>query len=47
MLRVGPKQHEEALGRAHARIMDFTGRPLRGYVYVDPPGIATEAELKE
>ena len=47
MLRVGPERHEEALGRPHARIMDFSGRPMRGYVYVDPPGIATEAQLRE
>jgi TfoX/Sxy family transcriptional regulator of competence genes len=47
MLRVGPDCYDEALGRQHARLMDFTGRPLRGYVYVDPPGIATEAQLRE
>jgi TfoX/Sxy family transcriptional regulator of competence genes len=47
MLRVGPERQEEALSRAHARVMDFTGRPLRGYVYVDPPGMATEAQLRE
>ena len=47
MVRVGPERHEEALGRQHARIMDFSGRPMRGYVYVDPPGIATEAQLRE
>jgi hypothetical protein len=47
MLRVGPDRHDEALTRPHARIMDFTGRPMRGYVYVDPPGIATESELRE
>jgi TfoX/Sxy family transcriptional regulator of competence genes len=47
MLRVGPDGYEEALGRPHARIMDFSGRPMRGYVYVDPPGFATEAQLRE
>ena len=47
MLRVGPDRHEEALARPHARIMDFTGRPMRGYIYVDPPGIRTEAQLRD
>lgn len=47
MLRVGPDRHDQALERPHARIMDFTGRPMRGYVYVDPPGIATEADLRD
>jgi hypothetical protein len=32
--RVGPRRYEEALARPHAREMDFTGRPLRGFVYV-------------
>ena len=46
MARVGPERHDEALERPHARIMDFSGRPMRGYVYVDPPGIASEAQLR-
>ena len=47
MVRVGKEAHDEAMGKPHARIMDFSGRPMRGYVYVDPPGIATEAQLRE
>jgi TfoX/Sxy family transcriptional regulator of competence genes len=47
MLRVGADGYEDALGRPHAREMDFSGRPMRGYVYVDPPGISTEAQLRE
>lgn len=47
MLRVGPDAHEEALGGPHARVMDFSGRPMRGFVYVDPPGFASEAQLRE
>jgi TfoX/Sxy family transcriptional regulator of competence genes len=46
MARVGTEHHDEALARPHARIMDFSGRPMRGYVYVDPPGIASEAQLR-
>jgi len=38
MVRVGPDRHEEALAKAHVRPMDFAGRPMRGYVYVAPPG---------
>jgi len=45
MLRVGPERYAEALARPHAREMDFTGRPLTGMVYVDPPGIAGDAAL--
>lgn len=45
MLRVGPTRYEEALSRAHAREMDFTGRALKGMVYVDPEGLAEDADL--
>src|SRR5688572_30036021 len=38
MVRVGPDAHARALARAHVRPMDFTGRPLTGYVYVAGPG---------
>jgi TfoX/Sxy family transcriptional regulator of competence genes len=47
MVRVGKEAHDEALARPHARVMDFSGRPMRGYVYVDPPGFASEAQLRE
>ncbi len=45
MLRVGPQGYENALAQPHAREMDFTGRPMRGMIYVAPPGIASEAAL--
>jgi TfoX/Sxy family transcriptional regulator of competence genes len=46
MVRVGPDRYEEALARRYARPMDFTGRPLRGFVYVDPEGIRAKRDLK-
>lgn len=45
MLRVGKEAYAGALARAHVREMDFTGRPMAGYVYVDPPGLKTAAQL--
>jgi TfoX/Sxy family transcriptional regulator of competence genes len=47
MVRVGPDRYEEALARPHARPMDFTGRPMKGFVYVPPEGISTDADLQE
>jgi len=38
VIRVGPDNYEEALKKPHARPMDFTGRPLKGFVYVRPQG---------
>lgn len=26
--------------------MDFTGRPMRGYVHIDPPGLVDDARLE-
>lgn len=45
MVRVGPEEYEKALSEAHVRPMDFTGRPMKGYVYVEPTGFKTEKNL--
>jgi TfoX/Sxy family transcriptional regulator of competence genes len=42
MVRVGPERHEKALGEPNVRPMDFSGRPMKGYVYVGPAGSKTE-----
>ena len=47
VVRVGPDAYEEALHRPHARKMDFTHRPLRGFVYVAPMGWETDEGLRE
>lgn len=46
MVRVGKDAHAVALAKPHVRPMDFTGRPIEGYVYVAPKGFATDAALK-
>ena len=45
MVRVGPERHEEALAQPHARPMDFTGRAMKGMVYVGPEGLRSDADL--
>lgn len=45
MVRVGPDAYQAAIAEPHARPMDFTGRPLKGFVFVDLPGIRTKATL--
>ena len=47
MLRVGPAQYADALAQPYAGIMDFTGRPMRGFVIVQPAGFVTAAALQE
>lgn len=46
MVRVGPEQYEDCLAQPHAREMDFTGRPMKGMIYVDPDGYRTDEELQ-
>jgi hypothetical protein len=46
VVRVGPQAHEAELRRPHARVMDFTHRPMKGYLYVGPKGMATAASLR-
>ena len=45
MVRVGPGAWSEALSQPHAREMDFTGRSMKGMVYVEVAGIAEDADL--
>ena len=45
MLRLGAGT-AAALKQPHTRAMDFTGRPMAGMLYVDPPGLKTAAQLK-
>ena len=47
MVRPGPDNFEDALMRPHARPMDFTGRPMKGFVFVESEGIVTDADLAE
>ncbi len=45
MARVGPEFYEDALKKPHCSEMNFTGRPLKGFVYVEPEGIDQKKEL--
>jgi TfoX/Sxy family transcriptional regulator of competence genes len=47
MVRVGPRAYEAALRQPHAKPMDLTGRPLRGFVFVLPEGLKTKPALKQ
>lgn len=46
VVRVGPADYDAALKVRHARPMDFTGRPLRGFVYVQPAGLVGAVSLR-
>ncbi|MBK6929430.1 MAG: TfoX/Sxy family protein [Saprospirales bacterium] len=46
MVRVVAPKYAEALQRPHCREMDFTGKPLKGFLYVSPEGLDTDLELE-
>lgn len=45
MARVGPDMYEACLSKPHGKEMDFTGRAMKGMVYVSPDGLASDEEL--
>jgi len=45
MVRPGPINFEAALSLPYARPTDFTGRPMKGFVYVESKGFATDTAL--
>lgn len=45
MVRVGPDAYDDALAQPGAKPMDFTGRPMRGMVYVSSKATSDDAVL--
>ncbi len=45
ILRVGPEQQVWALEQEHTRVFDFTGKPSKGFIYVEAAAIETEEAL--
>ena len=39
IVRLDPEREDEALARPHARPMDFTGRPMPGFITIEPDGL--------
>lgn len=44
--RLGPEQGTAALAEPHVRPFDVTGRPMAGWVFIDPAGCATDEALQ-
>ncbi len=45
MARIGPEAYDDALKRRGCRPMDFTGRPMSGFVFVEGDGLKTDQDL--
>ena len=46
MARIDPEVYESALKRRGCREMDFTGRPMKGFVFVGPEGTRSKKDLE-
>ena len=44
--RLGPDQGDEALLEPHVRKMDITGKPMKGWIMVEPEGVEDDDQLK-
>ena len=45
MVRVGKAKHDQLIFKKGSREMDFTGKVMRGFLYIDPDGFDTEDDL--
>ena len=46
MVRIPDDEFDAVMRSRYVRPMDFTGKPLKGFVYVSPPGFRTPAALR-
>lgn len=45
IVRVGPDNYENALKEPHVREFDMTGKPMTGWIVVEPPGFDVDEDL--
>ncbi len=45
MVRIGEEPYVEAIKKPGSHPMDFTGRPMKGYIFVDPSGFDSDEDL--
>jgi len=45
MCRIDPGLPEEALAHTGSRIMDFTGRPMKGYIMINESGMKANKDF--
>lgn len=45
MARIDPEIYEESISKQGCRPMDFTGRPMKGWVYLEAEAIDLEEDL--
>jgi hypothetical protein len=46
IVRVGNVGYADAMSQPHTKFFDITGKPMSGWIMVEPAGIASEADLR-
>src|SRR5580658_7540397 len=46
IVRLGPDAYDDALQEPHVREFDITGKPMKGWIMVDPKGVEDDNQLK-
>lgn len=47
MARIGPARYKKVMDSMYVTIMDITGKPLTGFVYVEPEGLSSDQHLHQ
>ena len=45
MCRIDPTMHDTCIEKTGCRTMDFTKRPMQGYIMIDADGMRTQKEF--
>lgn len=45
IVRIDPEQTDDALAKPHTRIFDITGKPMKGWILVEPAGLQDKTAL--
>lgn len=46
MARIGVEAYAKEINRDHTLPMDFTGRPMKGYIFIEPDGFDLDSDLE-
>lgn len=46
MIRCRPENYKDFLQKPFVREMDFTGKPLKGFLYIEPEGYDLDEDLR-
>jgi len=47
MVRINPETYDAALAKPFVRVFDMTGRPMKGWLVVEPEGVQSADDLNQ